>query len=150
MPHCTTATCSGHRLVCDGGGGGGEAGEQDAAWAYAFDRLLPIHMVWQTDMTYRRALRRYAAELAVNAAAMAGREEAPPALTFNKFDESLRSLFGLFHTFVPEHEKRRAFDALAVVMPSADRYDGSKAAAAHLPRDQFPAAVVRPDTNRPI
>jgi hypothetical protein len=52
----------------------------------------------------------------------------------------LLSLFGLFHNFVPEEEKRGAFDALAYV-PSAEGYDGK---AAHLTREQFPAAVVEP------
>jgi len=39
----------------------------------------------------------------------------------------MQSLLGLFHSFLPEEEKRSAFDALAVLMPSADRYDGNKA-----------------------
>ena len=93
-------------------------------------------------MTYRRALHRYAAELAVNATAIVSRDETPPALTFAKFDESLLSLFGLFHSFVPLEEKRSAFHALAYV-PSAtsDEYDGK---AMQLTREQFPAAVVEP------
>ena len=43
------------------------------AWSYTLDKLLPIHVVWQTRVTCRKALRRYAAELAVNATAIAGR-----------------------------------------------------------------------------
>jgi hypothetical protein len=54
----------------------------------------------------RRALRRYAGELAENAVAIASRDETPPALTYTKFDLSLQSLFGLFHFFVSEDEKR--------------------------------------------
>jgi hypothetical protein len=128
---------SGHRLVC---GFGGDPDEQEAAWLYTLDKLLPIHVVWQTRVTCRKALRRYAGELAANATAIAGRDETPPALTFVKFDQSLQSLFGLFHSFVPEEEKRGAFHALAYVA-SAEGYEGK---AAQLTREQFPAAVVEP------
>ena len=41
--------------------------EQEESWSYIHDRLLPIHVVWQTKVPYRRVLRRYAAELAENA-----------------------------------------------------------------------------------
>jgi hypothetical protein len=49
--------------------------------------------------------------------AIVSRDETPPALTFAKFDESLLSLFGLFHTFVPMEEKRSAFQAGAYTRP---------------------------------
>jgi hypothetical protein len=37
--------------VCDIGG---DVGEQEAAWAYMHDDLLPIHAAWQASVTYRR------------------------------------------------------------------------------------------------
>ena len=89
---------SGYRRVSDQGG---DAVDQEAAWEYLHNALLPIHAVWHTRVMYRKVLRRYAAELAENATAIAGRDELPPAFTFLMFDESLLSLFGMFHFFVP-------------------------------------------------
>ena len=125
---------SGYRLVC---GVGGDPDEQEAAWSYTHDKLLPIHVVWQARVTYRVAFRRYAAELAANATAIASRDKTPPALTFKKFDETLLAMFGPFHSFVPAAEKHAAFRAFAV-MPSAEL------AQKQLTREQFPAAVVEP------
>ena len=126
---------TGYRLVCDIGGRR-DAGEQEAAWAYMHDSLLPIHVVWQAPVAYRKALRRYATELVENATAIAGHDETPPELTFTKFDELLVSLFGQFHSFVPAEKKLGAFHTLAVVSSTLARRE-----AAQLSREHFPAAV---------
>jgi len=128
---------SGYRLVC---GFGGDPDEQEAAWSYTHDKLLPIHVVWQARVPYRMALRRYAAELVANATAIASRDETPLALCFKKFDESLLSMFGPFHSFVPAEEKRAAFRALAIP-PTVELTQEQ------LTREQFPAAVVEPSIN---
>jgi hypothetical protein len=70
---------NGYSLSCDFGG---DVGKQDAAWVYLHADLLPIHVAWQARVTGRRALHRYAAELAENATAIASHDGTPPALTF--------------------------------------------------------------------
>ena len=53
------------------------------------------------SVSTRRALRRYATELAANATAISEHDATPPELTFDKFEKLLQSLFGRFHSFVP-------------------------------------------------
>jgi RNAse (barnase) inhibitor barstar len=52
----------------------GDPEKQDAAWSYMHDDLLPITVVWKTKVSYRKALQRYAADLAENATAIVGRD----------------------------------------------------------------------------
>jgi len=106
-----------------------------------YNKLLPIHVVWQARMTYRTAFRRYGAELAACATTIATRDDTPPALSFTKFDEALLSLFGPFFSFVPEAEKRAAFSAFAD-MPSMRGLQRGELTQEQVTRDQFPAAVV--------